>query len=229
MSSAKEKQLEERIKSLENEVIKLRDIEEIKTLQKAYGYYLEHWMSREVIDLFSDGPDVSVTFAAGTFLGIEGVKRFFNRIVATQEFLHQVMQLSGIVSLDSDGKNAKGRWYGWGVAALPSGKKVKQHFFDGIYECEYIKENGVWKIKKMWFDQLFRATPKDGWVQPELVAPFAPMIYPIDSKIFEVDIPRTIFPAYPSGYITPFSFKHPVTGKKTSEEAWNTSLKKKSK
>jgi hypothetical protein len=224
MPTTREKELEARIKNLEDEVRKLRDIEEIKSLQKAYGYYLEHWMSQEVIDLFSDGPDVALTLAAGTYLGKEGVKKYFNRIVATPEFFHQVMQLSGIVSVDPDGKTAKGRWYGWGSVAMPSEKGIKQYFFNGIYECEYIKDSGIWKIQKMWFDQIYRASPKEGYVKPELVAPFNPLIYQVKPAI-EADTPRTIFPSYPSGYITPFSFKHPVTGKKTTEELRNSALK----
>ncbi len=38
------KNLEYRVRQQEKEITTLRDIEEIKTLQKAYGYYLEHWM-----------------------------------------------------------------------------------------------------------------------------------------------------------------------------------------
>ena len=44
--------LEAQVKSLANEVRTLKDIESIRNLQKAYGYYLEHWMSQEIIDLF---------------------------------------------------------------------------------------------------------------------------------------------------------------------------------
>jgi hypothetical protein len=213
-----------KLRGLEDEVRRLRDIEEIKTLQKAYGYYLEHWMSQEVIDLFADGNDVTLTLAAGTYLGKEGVKKYFNHTVATPEFIHQVMQLSGIVTVDPDGKTAKGRWYGWGSVARPVQKSIRQHFFNGIYECEYIKEGGVWKIQKMKFDQIYKASPKEGWVKPELVAPFDPSIYQTPPNI-KADIPRTVFPSYPSGYITPFSFNHPVTGRKTTEELKNSSLK----
>ena len=37
------------------------------------------------------------------------------------EYLHQVMQLSGIVDVAPDGKTAMGRWYGFGANALPAG------------------------------------------------------------------------------------------------------------
>jgi hypothetical protein len=44
-------EMETRIKELEKQVQKLRDIEDIQRLQKSYGYYLQHWMYEEIIDL----------------------------------------------------------------------------------------------------------------------------------------------------------------------------------
>jgi hypothetical protein len=213
-------ELEAKIEILENEVRNLKDIEAINRLQKAYGYYLEHWMAPEIIDLFSDGPDVSLTLGAGTYLGKEGVKRYFNNVNPTPDFLHQAMQLSSIINVDPDSNRANGRWQCWGATALPSDKGVRESFFSGIYECEYIKEAGVWKFLKLCFEQLYSATPKEGWVKAELLATHNPNLL---SKC-KPDIPRTINPRYHSGYIVPFRFKHPVTGKRTTEEKRNSSL-----
>jgi len=213
-------ELAAKIKVLEAEIRTLKDIEAINRLQKAYGYYLEHWMSQEIIDLFADGPEVSLTLGAGTYLGKEGVKKYFNSIKPGPDFLHQTMQLSSIVNVGTEGSTADGRWYGWGAVATPSDKGMRQHFFSGIYECDYIKEAGIWKIQKMRFDQFYSATPKDGWVKPELLAPFNPNA---KSKC-QPDIPRIINPRYPSGYIVPFRFKHPVSGKKSTEEERNSKL-----
>jgi hypothetical protein len=216
-------ELEARLKILEKQVRTLQDIEEIKTLQKAYGYYIEHWMSKEIIDLFSDGPDVTLTLAAGTYLGKKGVIKYFERMKdPSPEFLHQVMQLSGIVSVDPGGKTAKGRWYGFGAVAVPSGKGVRQLFMGGIYGCEYVKEDGKWKIKKLRFDLNYTATPAEGWVKPERVAAVDPRS---SLPRLEADIPRTFDPQYPSGYIFPFHYKHPVTGEDTSEGVRNSSIK----
>ncbi len=219
----KVEELEARIKTLENQVRTLQDIEDIKKLQRAYGYYLEHWMHQEIIDLFSDGPDVALMLSAGTYLGKEGVRRYFERFKELNpELLHQVMQLSGIVNVDSEGKTARGRWYGWGAFALPVGGGVKQLLITGIYVCEYIKEDGIWKIKTLRFDQIFAAPPAEGWVKPERVAAMDPQ-YTL--RYIKADIPRTIDPRYPSGYIVPFHYKHPVTRKETSEGVRNSSIK----
>jgi hypothetical protein len=95
------KQLEDSVAALQKQLAEkdrriqdLEDIEAIKRLQCAYGYYLEHWMSDEIIDLFADRPETSATFVEGTYLGMEGVRRYFGRMkVANPEFLHMVMQV----------------------------------------------------------------------------------------------------------------------------------------
>jgi hypothetical protein len=225
----KAEETEARIKALENQVRTLQtllDIEEIKKLQRAYGYYLEHWMAKEIVDLFSDGPDVALEFPwnEGTYLEKEGVKRYYeNRFKPSPEFFHQLMQLCPIIDVDPDGKTARGRWYGFGAIASPRGKGVGQSAMNGTYENEYVKEGGKWKIKRFKWALNYMARPGEGWVAPERIAAADtnfPMTWP------EPDIPPTGFnPKYPSGYIFPFHYKHPVTGKKTTEDQLNKSVK----
>lgn len=56
------------------ELTGLRDIEAIKKLQRAYGYYVERMMYQEIVDYFTDIPDVILDWLEGKFLGKEGVK-----------------------------------------------------------------------------------------------------------------------------------------------------------
>jgi hypothetical protein len=216
------KSLEELVRSQAAEITRLNDLEKIKNLQRYYGYFLEHWMAQDIIDLFADGEDVSLTLAAGTFLGKAGVRRYFERNKPDNEFFHQVMQLSGIVNIEPDGLNASGRWYGYGGISVKIGQRRGQGFISGIYLSEYVKVAGIWKFKKLQFEQFYSAKPLDGWVKPEKVdnSHFFP-----DLAAFKADIPRTYNPAYPSGYIVPFQEKHPVTGKPTGEGPRNELIK----
>jgi hypothetical protein len=91
----------------------------------------------------------------------------------------------------------------------------------GIYGGEYVKEDGVWKFKKLRFDMNYTATPATGWVKPDRLVVPDPSFVPTR---LEADIPRTFNPGYPSGYIFPFFYKHPVTGKKSSEEKINAAI-----
>lgn len=221
---ARIKVLEEIVKSQASEIRTLKDIEAIKRLQRAYGYYLEHWMAKEIIDLWADGPDVSLTLNPGIFVGKEGIKRYFESTKPSNEFMHQIMQLSGIVDVDPSGQTAKGRWYGFGAIAIPQGDGVGQSFMGGIYLVDYIKEAGIWKFQHFQFDMVYTAKPLQGWVKPERQA--TPGSGPNPHAIIKADLPRSYYTNYPFGYISPFHYKHPVTNKPTSENAWNNSLKK---
>jgi hypothetical protein len=71
--------LEATVKQLEAKIQLTEDIEAIKKLQRAYGYYLEHWQEEELIGLWSHGPDISVEINDfGLFKGWEGVRSCFN-------------------------------------------------------------------------------------------------------------------------------------------------------
>jgi hypothetical protein len=209
-------EMEARIKSLESQLQTVRDIQEIEKLQRIYGYYLEHWMSGEIIDLFSDGPDVALEWPEGKHLGKEGVRRYFEGMDRNDpEFLHQLMQLSPVITVAPDGKTARGRFYSFGGVALPLGGGVTQSFTSGIYENEYVKEDGIWKIKKIRWHMNFNFQPGTGFVDPERVAAIDPNA--------RLEAPKAPIPdnrwdlKYPSGHIFPFHFTHPVTGEKTSE------------
>ncbi len=217
-------EIESRIKELESKVRILEDIEAIKRLQRAFGYYLEHWMYEEILDLFSDSPEVELNILVGVYLGKEGVRRYVigeKERSLNPELLHQVMQLSGIVDIDPDGRTAAGRWYGFGAVAIPSGAGVIQRLFNGIYTCRYIKEDGSWKMLKITWNPTYTCDPTEGWVKPERVAAAegARMSPPPTP-----DRPRKLDTRYPSGYITPFHYRHPVTGKKTSVTRHNAAL-----
>jgi hypothetical protein len=226
--NALQKQLEEK----ELQIRDLQDIEAIKRLQCAYGYYLEHWMSDEIIDLFADSPDVSATFVEGTYLGMEGVRRYFSKMkIAPPEFLHMVMQVNPVITLGGDGINAKGRWYGYGtISSSLVNNQIDPMYMCVIYEMEYLKQDGIWKILKLAFQMHYAYQhPQKLPIQPQ--TPKAEESAPAPARQaprFEAALSPNIWAdyntQYGSGYIYPFHFKHPVTGKETSEAAYNAGL-----
>lgn len=216
------KELEAKVKILEDKIRTLEDTEEIKKLQRAYGYYLEHWMAEDIIDCFADGPDTELLVAAGHYIGKENIRNFFHhgrkgvevRKAESPEFLHQVMQLSGIVHVAPDGRTAQGRWYGFGANAFSApGGKINPGWMNGVYEVEYIKQDGRWRMKKVHWCMTFHAP----WGES-----FVPAEKRFDQKI---DRPYKRNPnlkpdgapeetLWPSGFICPFHFDNPGTGRK---------------
>jgi hypothetical protein len=89
----------------------------------------------------------------------------------------------------------------------------------------YLKEEGVWKILKIKWVPLYEWDPGDGWVKPERRCKGQPAYdnagkFP-DSWKPDGPPPVNFDYSYPSGYILPFHYRHPVTGKVTSEEKRN--------
>jgi hypothetical protein len=214
-------QMEARIKELEARMQTLEDTEEIKKLQRAYGFYLEHWMAEDLLDLFADRDDVSLLIAAGHFRGKDNIGDFFHhgrkniisRKADNPEFLHQVMQLSGVVHLAPDGRTAQGRWYGFGANAFPvDGDKINPGWMNGVYEVDYIKEDGKWKLHHVHWCMTFHAPWCESFVDP--------------ARRFDERMDRPygrnpdLKPAggpeetrWPSGFICPFHFDNPVSGR----------------
>src|SRR4030042_6223357 len=119
-------ELEAKVKMLEEEIRTLKDIEEIKTLQRIYGYYLDNDMNDDVIKLFSDNTESVEVADRGVFLGKEGVRKFFKLALGKglkkpppELSLHPVMQHQGVVHVAKGGKTAKGRWQGWMLGVKP--------------------------------------------------------------------------------------------------------------
>jgi hypothetical protein len=216
-------ELEAKVKVLEEKVRTLEDIEEIKKLQRAYGFYLEHWMAEDIIDLFAEGPETSLLVAAGHYVGKDNIRDFFHHgrkgiespYAPSPEFLHQVMQLSGVVHVAPDGLTAKGRWYGFGANAFPvAGGKVNPGWMNGVYEVDYLKQDGVWKLYKVHWCMTFHCPYTIGWVEPEKRSDTVMnRPYQRNPQLKPDGTPEETL--YPSGFICPFHFANPVSGRKT--------------
>jgi len=222
--------LQKRLEALEKRLQRVEDIQAIQRLQHAYNYYVEHMMKQEIIDCFADSPDVLLDWIEGKWKGKAGVRKYFDvSQVPPIEFRHQLMPIAGLITVAPDGLTAKGRWYAFGGIMMPppeKGAEATRSFISGIYEIGYIKEAGIWKILSISWVIPYGVRISGGWILPEDIAgpllegksiPGAPKIAP-DMPMDKNDL------RYVTGYIFPFHFAHPVTGKPTSEAARNARL-----
>lgn len=203
-------EIEAKIKALEDRIRIMEDIEEIKKLQRIYGFYLDNLMGDEIIDLFSEETECVVI--GGIYLGKEGVRRVFKRFGGGTKpgdlQLHAIQQ--AVINVDKGGKTAKGRWrIVWCKAESIEGE-LKALWAQGLYENEYIKENGKWKFKKLVLSINYRTPYEDGWVKTPIAVIGDPMELPEDIRPDKrYDGPKP----YPSTDFLPFHYKHPITGK----------------
>lgn len=219
--------LNEKLEKKEREIQELRDIEDIKKLQAGYAYYLENSMGQDVIDCFSNDPGVSGTFVEGTYKGPEGIKRYFGRMMEkAPSFLHQVRMDTPYITVAPDGKTAKGRWYGDGTVAFrPLNNQIDPMYMNVVYEMEYIKEDGVWKIYTLAFQMLYAFQPSKQVIPDASSEPASDDRTDPSNMKLSPDEWAEYDTQYPSGYIYPFHFKHPVTGNPTSEKDYNSRLR----
>jgi hypothetical protein len=228
--------LEKLVKEQQKKISDLEDIEAIRRLQYAYNYYVEHMLGEDIIDCFADSPDVRLNWLEGQWLGKEGVRKYFARAASGENptgFSHQLAPTGGLITLNPDGKTAQGRWYVFGGVFTSEGGKIDGGaFVSGIYEMTYIKEDGIWKILQIYWFIPYSARIQDGWGAPEalgerLLNPPQETRENTEGMAFPVpDIP--IDPndlRYVSGFILPHHFKHPVTGKPSTEGKHNARLK----
>ena len=204
--------LHKRIRTLEAKLRILEDIEEIKKLQRIYGYYLDNKLWDETIDLFSDHTESIEIGGRGVYLGKKGAEIFFKKVLGGGRYgrqpgeLHNHMQLQGIVTVDPGGKTAKGRWRAFTQMADLFPNEIKARWGEGVYEIEYVKDNGKWKFKKMHWYRTFSTPYEEGWAKTS-TGGLEPSIE------FPPDAPPTVHEPYPSTYVVPFHYKHPITGK----------------
>ena len=206
------------LEELQKRIQRLEDIKQIEKLQRIYGYYRDYEEWEKVVDLFSDNAESVEECDYGVYKGKAGVKRYYIDLLKGGKdakprpgYMSIGMQIQGVVTVDPDGKNAKGRWYGFFVEARPTltlhEGELRQLWAHGIYENEYIKENGKWLFKKLHFFLNFRTPYEDGWLKTPVVGHSGP------SLEVKPDAPPTTWRPYPFGYHFPVHFKHPITGK----------------
>lgn len=207
--------LEARLADAERRLQRQEDIEAIKRLQRAYGYYLDKSLYRAVADLFTDDGEIEIA-ARGVYKGRERIHAFLVRLLGNGVegpvggHVGNHFQLQAIVTLDGGGITAKARWRAWVQVGDLGGVA---NWLEGPYEIEYRKEGGVWKIASLvWFPS-FTSPYADGWAKTFLPPSQESSEMPPDRKQTHDG------KSAPEPWVMPFHYLHPVTGQKVE---WKT-------
>lgn len=199
--------LEARVEAAERRLARMEDIEAIKRLQRAYGYYLDKGFWQAIADLFA--PDGTIEIAARGVYRRDRIYRFLRDCIGCQadglapgQLLNH-MQLQGIVTLSDSGETAQGRWRAF-IQVADFGRSAT--WAEGPYECTYRKVDGLWTIASLiWFPTYY--TPFDqGWAKVGLPSSAIDPSFPPDFP------PTHDYEAFPAQFVPPYHFRHPVTG-----------------
>jgi len=201
--------LERRLAGLEARVARAEDRQEIERLQYIYGYYIDNRMWAEMAALFcEDTPSIEIG-RRGRYIGKARVLRFLSEVLGggrwgllRNEIINH-LQLQPVITLADDGASARMRSRAVVQGSSPPGGD-KMLWAEGVYENQYVKEDGRWKIKHL------------GWVPTFYVE-----IAGFERAVFESAPVSAAFPpdqasAPPDDALgrsfLPFHYRHPLSG-----------------
>jgi hypothetical protein len=195
---------------IDQRIGRLEDFAQLENLQMRYGYYLATLEWDRLANLFASDGTIEIALR-GVYVGRANIRRSLNLYGEPgvhEGNLHNHMQYQPVIHVAPDGKTARVRARAFSMMGN-YGKAGM--WMGGIYENQFVKENGVWKFQH---DQVFNTyfTPFDvGWKDLQPRPP------PGITATNPPDRPPTMpFEMYPKPTYWPaFHYNNPVTGNPT--------------
>jgi SnoaL-like domain len=196
--------LKTQVAALQTQAQAAQDYIAIANLQAIYGYYVDKCEWDQVADLFAKDGTLEIGLR-GVWVGQDRVRAYLHTLPDLKYgTLFNHMQLQPAINISPDGKTANGRWRAFEQFGM---LHRAAQWGEGVYENEYVKEDGVWKISKLHYYMTYYVDYYKGWDQGGLPAPG-----PI--KGFPPDRPTTVdYNLYPGVFVPPYHYKNPVTGR----------------
>lgn len=218
---------ESRFSALEHRVGELEDINAIRRLHWAYGYYIDFNRVEDVVRLFAQ--DGVVIFLSGEYHGHDGVRRLYGtwfrnfftqgQVGPVYGFLLDHFQMQDIITIAPDRQTAKGRFRAILMGGSHESRDYKpeglpsQFYEAGIYENDYVRENGIWKIRRLDYLMQWQADYETGWANTIAHLQPAATLYPENplgpDVLLPVDLVRQ---TWPHRQDVPMHFAHPCIG-----------------
>ena len=165
--------LQQRVDRLDALTQRVEAVSAIKRLQHAYGHYSELGLWHDFADLFADSGIGHYTQGA---LDREGIRALFLKDVGGGQLgladgrIYPHISMQPVVTLAADGQSGKARWH---IMAMLGGYERSASWAGGVYENEYVRENGVWKFKDVRYLPQYSGRYDDpGWTATRQPAPF---------------------------------------------------------
>ncbi|HUN27368.1 MAG TPA: nuclear transport factor 2 family protein [Steroidobacteraceae bacterium] len=193
------------LQSLTRRVLRLDDAAQIENLISAYGYYLDKQVWDALAQLFAADATMEIS-QRGVYLGRASIRRaleLFGPPGVERNHLHNHQQLQPVIHVAPDGRRAWARSRAFGQLGAFEGAGI---WHGGVYENEFVKEDGIWKFARDHVYTTYFAHYDSGWMSgPRPTAKASEKIPP--------DRPPSVrYESFPEVYIPPFHYPHPVTG-----------------
>jgi hypothetical protein len=180
----------------------LTDQDEVENLQRIHGFYLDKGLWSEAASLFTDDAELVIQ-GKGVYRGRARILQYLRATGPeglTPGRLYDHMVLQPLTHVDARGQTARARWH---LFAQFAKQGEFAEWATGIYENEYRKDGGVWKIRRQHFHPTMVTPYEAGWGKASLpFSRYEPALPP--------DAPSNLASDYEHSYLTPYHYAHPV-------------------
>ena len=148
---------------LARDVERVESVRAVKDLQRSYAQYAQFALWDEMAPLFAR--DARIVWGDKTISGSKAIADWLKARVGGAKglppgALHSELIEDDIINLSVDGKSAKGRWE---TMSMMGDGKGKTRIEGGIYENEYVLEDGKWKLSLMRYYPQYEGDYDKGW------------------------------------------------------------------
>ena len=204
--------LRTRLASVTTRTARVDDVNRVENLQGSYGYYTDKMLWDEVVDLFADDGTLEIG-PSGVYAGKDSIRKYLLSLSGGKQgplpgVLNDHFEEQPIVTVAPDGQSAKGRWRLMLMTGV-SGSGSGGNWGEGVYENEYVKQGGVWKIRKLHWYANFVAPYEGGWLKADKKAIDD---YALGRGVMPDRPQSETYEPYPGVFIPPFHYKNPVSG-----------------
>src|SRR5688572_30705480 len=145
-------------------VERAESVRAVKRVQETYAQYSQFGLWTEMATLFSD--NASLSYGKDAEQGRQAIQSYFLKQFGEGTHglkpggLHTQLVMRPVINVSAEGQTAKGRWWQFSMIGQHG---VKAEWAAGIFENEYVRERGVWKIARMRYNPMFAGSYATGW------------------------------------------------------------------
>ncbi len=185
-----------RLARLARDVDRVESVRAVKRMQYAWALYVDLGEWDRAAALFTDQAELA--HGDDRFSGRAAIYDYFVRVIGKgasglpEKTVHAPFLMAPIVTLSADGNSAKGRWHAFSMRGSYGGDASWQ---GGIFENEYLRQDGVWRISKQIFAPTMLGPYDGGW---RAFAPEMPLV-PYHYQTGDVGKPFDLGAEVPAG------------------------------
>lgn len=157
--TSQDQEMLQTIEDLKKKVQVLEDIEAIKQLHIRYVNDLTYGEWDDIVECFSEDAVLAVFIGREPIKGKDAIRdTFMNQIATSDKHVGKEANLTLHPIITVDGDTAKGNWVIYFITQPDQTKEALQ-LLQGIYDLEWVRENGEWKMSYIKWSVRFALGP----------------------------------------------------------------------